>query len=1048
MADRPLSIDIRKPLLLKVNALVLLTQEDGSFPLEILGFGLFYRDTCYLGAYLLRLHDTEPLMLMASDAEGMAAKIELTNSSLRTTNGEKIPDHKLSLRRTLLVLDDGPVFVDTIALRNFTDEAIVLPLSLEFCTTFESMFVLRGTPPGKRGRLLAPEWDGTALRFCYEGADGVRRTLLVGFSLPPIVAPRTTEQRAAHFELSLASRASLDLIVTCRVDKRPVNEPPPGSARAPRSAAEMRAAKEAAAGWLLDGYARLETSSKGFGETTARSLSDLALLEVQRGEHRFTAAGVPWFVGLFGRDSLLPTLQCLAFNPDLGARTVRALAHLQGKKDDETTREQPGKVLHELRVGELAHLHEVSQIPSYAAVDATLLFLIAIARHVDWTGDLALFEELRPNIDAALGWLSHKLSDGQGYITYDGLADGKQPVNQSWRDSGIGVLRADGSYPVPPLALVEVQVYAFQALTLIAALLRRLDEAACAERLEADASDLRQRFLRNFWIEAQGCYCLALEQGGKQVASVTSNAAQVLWTGIASQEHAAKVAARIMRPDMFSGWSVRTLSAEHAAFDPLAYQQGSVWPFDNALIVSGLRRYGEDTAALRIMAATLDAAHGFRRERLPEFIAGTQRQPGDGPTHTPRADPMQAWSAAAIPFMVTELLGLYADGFGKRLHVRWALLPDGVDGLLLHGLRHGGRHRFAPVHAPGRCDRDRGPRERRHRGGYRMMVDGVLSRPSRAWQPRHRRLHRQDAAVERVVSRVLVGNRPAPRGHEQRTQVRAAKRDHGRELERHGNFALHPPVRIEAHELSLAIDGRPVEAIAIDLRPVRSGWAVDLGKQPAARHFAASGVVVPGVDFAGHGMAVIHRATVRAPGQPIGQRGRLAGGDEPVALQAPQRSLSGARLTHQRQQRVAHWPDPEPAGTVAFAVIKEEPARVVGGGCDQRQRASGEFKPISAGAQRDQHAAIGRTAAEREATDPGRHDPALVDARLWIKPVQRRLLHIDPVEPGGALAPDRAFAGDRRPLQHQPPRRRFRSSHVRHPSLIGGRRCVASHPRP
>jgi len=690
MADRPLSIDIRNPLLLKANDLVLLTQEDGNVPLDIPGFGLFYRDTCYLGAYTLQLHGTDSLLLMASDVEGMAAQIELTNSKLRTANGEDIPDHKLSLRRTLLVLDDGPVFIDTITLRNFTDEMVTLPLSLQFCTTFESMFVLRGATPGKRGRLLAPEWDETALRFSYEGADDIRRTLLVDFSLPPIVAPRTTEQTVAHFELSLASRASHDLIVTCRVDERPIGEAAPGSARAPRSAAEMRTAKEAAAGRLLDGYARLETSSKGFGETMARSLSDLALLEVRRGEHRFTAAGVPWFVGLFGRDSLLPTIQCLAFNPDLGARTVRALAHWQGKKDDAETREQPGKILHELRVGELADLHEVSQTPSYAAVDSTLLFLIAIARHVNWTGDMALFRELRPNIDAALGWLDRKLAEGRGYVTYSGLAEGKQPVNQSWRDSGTGVLRADGSYPVPPLALVEVQGYAFQAMSLGAGLLRRAGEEAPATALDAGADGLRARFARDFWMKDEGCYCLALEEGGRQVASVTSNAAQVLWTGIAGADHARRVAERVMQPDMFSGWGVRTLSAGHAAFDPLAYQQGSVWPFDNSLIVSGLRRYGEDAAALRITAAALDAAQGFRRWRLPEFIAGTERQPGDGPTHTPRADPMQAWSAAAVPFMATELLGLHADGFGKRLHVRRALLPDGVDGLSLHGLRVAG----------------------------------------------------------------------------------------------------------------------------------------------------------------------------------------------------------------------------------------------------------------------------------------------------------------------------------------------------------------------
>ncbi len=690
MAERPLSIDIRHPLLLKANDLVLLTREDGDIPNDIPGFGLFYRDTCYLEAYALRLNATRPMLLMASDGEGMAAQIELTNSKLMTTDGEEIPDHKLNLRRTLLVLDEGPVFIDTIDVHNYCEHAVVLPISLEFRTVFESMFVLRGTPRGKRGKLHAPFWDEDVLRFCYEGADRVRRSLLVDFSLHAVIAPRTTEQTVAHFELSLASRASQTLVVTCRVDERPVPEPPPALSRAPRSPAAMRDAKKKAAGHLLAGYARLETPSKGFAELLGRALSDLALLEVRRGAHRFTAAGMPWFVGLFGRDSLLPTIQCLAFNPDLGAHTSRALAAWQGRKDDAKTREQPGKILHELRVGELSNLHEVPQTPSYASVDSTLLFLIAIARHVEWTGDLALFLELRASIDAAMGWLDRKLEAGGGYVTYEGLAEGSQPVNQSWRDSGTGVLRADGSYPAPPLALVEVQGYAYQALSLVSGLLLRTGETARAERLQAKADALKARFLADFWMASEGCYCLALEQGGRQVTSVASNAAQVLWTGIASPDHATRIASRMMRPDMFSGWGVRTLSADHAAFDPLAYQQGSVWSFDNSLIVSGLRRYGEDKAALRITAATLDSAAGFRRGRLPEFIAGTQRRPGNGPVHTPRADPMQAWSAAALPFMLTELLGLHADGFARRLHVRRPLLPEGVDGLALHDLRVAG----------------------------------------------------------------------------------------------------------------------------------------------------------------------------------------------------------------------------------------------------------------------------------------------------------------------------------------------------------------------
>ena len=691
MADRPLSIDIRHPLLLKANDLFLLTREDGEIVDEVPGFGLFYRDTCYLASYALRLDDTAPLLLMASDEEGIAAQIELTNSHLSTSNGQAIADHKLSLRRTFLVLDDGPVFIDTITIRNFGPQQVTLPVSLEFGTVFESMFVLRGAPAGKRGRMHAPEWDDTALRFAYSGADDVLRTLLVDFSVPPIVAPRTTEQSIAHFEFVLDPLATQDLIVTLRVDERPVGDTPPSSGRAPRSAAEMRQAKGAAAKALLHGYTQVESPSEGFGQVMARSLADIALLGVQRGEHRFTTAGMPWFVGLFGRDSLLPTIQCLTYNPTLGERTTKALSHWQGTKYDEKTREEPGKILHELRVGELAHLHEVSQTPSYAAVDSTLLFLIAIARHVGWTGDLGLFKALRPNIDRALAWLDRKTGkDEAGYVTYDGIATGRQPVNQSWRDSGHGVLRADGDYPTPPLALVEVQGYAYQARMTIASILRRVGEEARADELDAAAMALQARFLRDFWMEAEGCYCLALERGGRQVASVTSNTAQALWTGIATSEHAHRIAERILRPDMFSGWGIRTLSAEHPAFDPLAYQQGSVWAFDNSLIVSGLRRYGEDEAALQIVAATLDAARGFRSGRLPEFIAGTQRQPGDKPTHTPRADPLQAWSAAAIPFMVSELLGLRVDGFARRLHVCRPLLPVHIDQFVLRDMQVAG----------------------------------------------------------------------------------------------------------------------------------------------------------------------------------------------------------------------------------------------------------------------------------------------------------------------------------------------------------------------
>jgi glycogen debranching enzyme len=687
LSRRPPSIDIRHPLTLKSNDVFLLTEEDGGIPGNVPGFGLFYRDCRYLGHYELLLHDTRPMLLASTCEQGFSARIELTNRSVQMANGDPIEPHALSIQRRLLLPGDAPEFLDAISIRNFGTSPVTLPLSLAFATEFESMFVLRGTPQGKRGEMHAPDWDGTTLRFSYAGADKVLRSLQVGFSEPPIVGPRTTEWCVAFFEFQLAPQESKDLVVSFRIDEQPVGDRTPSAGPAAPSMHALRDAAAAMAQSWREDVTPFTSSDDVLDRVLRHSLQDIRMLQVRRGDEQFTAAGLPWFVALFGRDSLLPTIQCLAYDPDLGARTTRTLAHYQGTKDDKRTNEEPGKILHELRVGEMANLAEVPQTPSYASVDSTLLFLIAIARHATWTGSLALFRELRPNIERALHWMDEREArDGNGYVAYYGKTPEGAPVNQSWRDSGTGVLRADGAFPEPPIMMVEVQGYAYLAQTLMAALFGRSSDAATARRLEQGAAALRERFNRDFWMEDEGCYCLGLEKGGRQIASIASNAAQALWSGIADPEKARRTAERVMRDDMFSGWGVRTLSAKHVRFDPLAYQQGSVWPFDNSLILAGFRRYGLDDAACRVFEGTLAGAAQFRNGRLPEFIAGTQREEDSPPTHTPRADPLQAWSAGAVPYMVTEMLGLHADGFDKRLRVVRPVLPEGIDGVELRDI--------------------------------------------------------------------------------------------------------------------------------------------------------------------------------------------------------------------------------------------------------------------------------------------------------------------------------------------------------------------------
>ncbi len=339
----------------------------------------------------------------------------------------------------------------------------------------------------------------------------------------------------------------------------------------------------------------------------------------------------------------------------------------------------------------MANLGEVPQTPSYASIDSTILFLILVARHAAWTGSLDLFNELRENVDRALRWMAENGDrNGDGYIEYYGKTDKGAPLNQGWKDSEDGVVREDGSFPEPPISLAEVQGYAYLAKTAIADLYRRAGEQATAERLIREAEELRDGFNRDFWMEDKGCYCLGLEgEARRQVSVITSNAGQVLWTGIADHDKALQTAQRLMQDDMFSGWGVRTLSDKAVRYNPLAYQLGSVWPFDNSLILAGFRRYGLDDFACRICSSTLDAAKQFPHGRLPEFFAGTRREEGSSPAHCPRADPLQAWSSGAVPFMVVELLGLHPNAFDETLRIVRPVLPEPIQDVELHGLRIG-----------------------------------------------------------------------------------------------------------------------------------------------------------------------------------------------------------------------------------------------------------------------------------------------------------------------------------------------------------------------
>lgn len=521
--------------------------------------------------------------------------------------------------------------------------------------------------------------------LAYDGRDGVDRAVHLVFS--PAPAALSGERAAFEFRLGPGGERQLAVTIAPREGARAAHEARQADPRTPPEVL-TRWLRRSESRWL-DESATIRGSNPLFERVLERALLDLGILRSSLcGDHYF-AAGIPWFSTLFGRDSATVALQTLPYGAGMAGQTLRLLAEHQATATDEYRDAEPGKILHELRRGELANVAAIPQSPAYyGAVDATMLFLVLLARYVRWSGDLALARELRRHAEAALAWMAGRAdSDGDGYLDYRGrYANGL--VNQGWKDSGNAVVNADGSLAEPPIALCEVQAYAYRAWREAAWLLRRLGDEAAARPLDERAGALRDRFERDFWDEALGCYVLALQEGGRPAAVATSNTGQVLWGGIASPERAARVARRLMADDMFSGWGVRTLSSGARAYNPVSYHLGSVWPHDNALIAAGLRRYGHDAEALQIFDAVFDAATRFRNYRLPELYCGQPRDDSpEQPVTYPVACSPQAWAAGAIPHMLWSLLGLDPDATARRLRVRRPVLPSWLSWIEVEGLR-------------------------------------------------------------------------------------------------------------------------------------------------------------------------------------------------------------------------------------------------------------------------------------------------------------------------------------------------------------------------
>ncbi|GAA5202252.1 glycogen debranching N-terminal domain-containing protein [Rugosimonospora acidiphila] len=614
--------------------------------------GLFHSDVRHLAAWSLRLNGQPTRVLTSRPADYYSARI------FGALSGTKDPS--ISVRRERIVADG--VHEDICVDNNNSGETVTVVVELRFGADFSDLLAVKA---GKRMRgRTRVEVNGNEVCLVYENRGYQRATRIVFEE-----SGRLTEQSMC-WELTLAPRQKWH---TC-IDIGVVID---GHEVGMRAGHGGMGTVQPNMGMSLEDWMgnapRLSAESETLRRAYQQSLLNLAALRFrpEHEGHSLPAAGLPWFMALFGRDSLITAYQALPFHPSLARTTLRALADLQADEYDDFRDAEPGKIPHELRRGESSQLGDAPYTPYYGSHDSTPLFLILLDEYERWSADAELVRELEPNARRALAWIEGPGDrDGDGYLEYQTRS--KQGLrSQCWKDSWNSVLFADGRLADPPIATCEIQGYAYDARLRTARLAREIwGDAALADRLERDAAALRERFNRDFWIESRGHYALALDGSKNQVDALTSNTGHLLWSGILDRDRAGLVVDRLMAEDMWSGWGVRTMSTQDAGYNPIEYHNGTVWPHDNALIAEGMRRYGFHDEAATLVRAQLDAAEYFEY-LLPEVFAGHPRSDTMTPVEYPTACRPQAWAAGAPLLGLRTLLGIDVEdgGLTVRPHV-------------------------------------------------------------------------------------------------------------------------------------------------------------------------------------------------------------------------------------------------------------------------------------------------------------------------------------------------------------------------------------------
>jgi glycogen debranching enzyme len=640
--------------------------------------GLFYQDTRFLSRMTLRLGKDRPLLLSSTVREDNAVlAVDATNPDVWRDSETVVPRGTIHVFRSKILWDKA--CHERLRIHNYGRAAVDFVLSIEFDADFADIFELRGMHREHHGRRLEPEITHDGLVLGYEGLDQrLRRTRIV-FNPKPSRVTKSVVSCQVHLEPG--ENANYQWAIACEVD------------------GHSHGASESYEKIMHDATAALERTrarqpqvfakNEQFNDLLNRSLADLHMMRTETRYGPYPYAGVPWFSTVFGRDGIITALQCLWFDASLARGVLAYLAANQADAEKPEQDAQPGKVLHEVRDDEMAVIGEVPFRRYYGSIDATPLFVMLAGAYYKRTGDRAFVESIWSNVQRALEWIDrYGDADGDGFVEYSRRSK-HGLIHQGWKDSQDSIFHSDGTLAEAPIALCEVQGYVYAAKLAASSLALLLGDGTAARELENQAKNLRRRFEEIFWCEDISTYAIALDGSKRPCRVRTSNAGHCLFAGIATEEHARRVATTLTDETSFSGWGIRTVATSEARYNPMSYHNGSIWPHDNSLVAGGFARYELKGSAAMVLAGMMDASIFFDLHRLPELFCGFPRRPGEAPTLYPVACAPQAWASGAVFLLLQACLGLDVFAPERRLVFSKPFLPQFLPQVSIRDLKVG-----------------------------------------------------------------------------------------------------------------------------------------------------------------------------------------------------------------------------------------------------------------------------------------------------------------------------------------------------------------------